>query len=686
MRALGRLAIGIAIAVVAATAALAVAAAIGITVDLSRFRPEIERAASRALARTVRVEGTLELLASTSPTLEVGGLLVSSPDTAGGRDFVSFELARLGIRLWPLLRRDFVIHELRAERVRLDLVRDADGRVNWELGGRAETDAETNTETETEATPGPARPRLIRSLEVEEIALHAVEIRYEDTTDGTRHALDVDALGGTVATHEPLRLAASGRLGALPWQASLEGDAPAALLDDDEEPWPLRLALEIAETSFELSTRIDVPLTTSARAKAESGVPLLPPGSTLGEIAFSISGARLDRLDPLLGVALPAWGPHRMRGALRLVAGRRAESDLVAEVGASRLEGRATLDASATPPRVDVTFEAPEIQLDDFALGAWRPVVRDADQAPPPDTPPRAAEGAAPPAAAEALLSPESLRRLDGSLALRVASVRAGTDALGAGEAVARLEGGRFELDPVHVEGPGGNVTLSLAYEPRELEQESTLRVLLERFDYGVLARRVQPDAALGGLFSLDLEARSRGPLGAPPLAHADGHLDVAIFPEDLPAGVIDLWTVNLLLALLPVVDPVAGSRIECGIGLFDLESGVLRERALLLDTTNMTVRGRATVDFRERTLEAHLRPRAKKPRLLSLATPVHVRGTFDDFGVGLTGRGLLETAARIVTSPVHVPVRRLLSRLKRPLDADACLEAMAEAKRGGGR
>ena len=674
---IGRIAIAIALAIGAVVAGLVIVVTIGIQIDLSFLRPQLEDAARHALGRDVTLEGPLTLVPTWSPTLEVAGVHVANPCGWSSREFAHFGLARLRVALLPLLRRELVVRELRAENAQVRFERREDATVNWDLTGDA-----TGDPAAREGTQRPERSRsAIRSLAIEEIALREIEIVYRDEVEREFFELAIDALDGRVATHDPLELSASGNFGREPWRASLEGAAPADLLREGDEPWPLRGSLEIAETRFELSTRIDVPLSGAILESAGNGFPLLPAGSSLGEIAFSVRGDRLDSLDPLLGVMLPPWGPHHLSGTLRFLAGRRLSAELEAQVNESRLDGRAELDWSGTRPRVQLEFEAPEIQLDDFELGDWRAFPAGSEP-PSPTTAKTPNRARAQDATGTTILSEAGLRSIDGRISLRVGRVLSGPDELGAGELEARIENGQLSLRPVRIEGQGGAAEFTLMFEPRGSQQTSEIRLLVDRFDYGVLARRLQPGARLEGLFGVDLEARSRGPLGEPPLAHADGHLDFAVFPTDLAAGAIDLWTVNLLLALLPIVDPLEGSRIHCALGFFDLEGGVLRERELLLDTTHMSVGGRATIDFRSRTIEALLRTKAKKPKFLSLATPVRVKGSFDDFGVGVTARSLLETTVRVVTSPIHVPLRRILGRLTAATNVDSCLEALRQAKR----
>mgnify|MGYP001817413037 CR=1 FL=1 len=121
-----------------------------------------------------------------------------------------------------------------------------------------------------------------------------------------------------------------------------------------------------------------------------------------------------------------------------------------------------------------------------------------------------------------------------------------------------------------------------------------------------------------------------------------------------------DSWATSLLWALLPRLDSEPRSMINCLVARFDLDDGIMQERALLLDTTGMVVRGAATIDFKERQLEAVLGPQSKRPALFALQTPVSVKGSFRDFRIGVAPEDVLSTFFRFVTSIVIVPIQRI--------------------------
>jgi uncharacterized protein involved in outer membrane biogenesis len=205
-------------------------------------------------------------------------------------------------------------------------------------------------------------------------------------------------------------------------------------------------------------------------------------------------------------------------------------------------------------------------------------------------------------------------------------------------------------------------------------------KVRVDRFDYGVLARRLKPDMDLKyvqGLFSLHLDLQSRAPTIDALMSRGNGRLDFAVWPKDLRAGIFDLWAVNLFLALIPAVDPASESKVNCALGRFDLKDGILTHQAILMDTSRMRVTGQGRVDFPEEQLLLKLAPQAKTAQFFSLSTPVQVTGSFTDFKVGLAPGALTETAVRLLTSVFVVPIQRLTEGSMPRDGADVCTVAL---------
>jgi hypothetical protein len=464
--------------------------------------------------------------------------------------------------------------------------------------------------------------------------------------------------------------------------AAPPGQRITARLDGALDDTPVEIAVRSGTLADFARDAQRIPFSVEAKAAgsrlALDGEAALPLGSG-ASLVLELAGERLDSLSGLARAALPRWGPWSMRGPIRMTATGYELERLAVRVGQSRLNGRGRLDVAGARPRLDLRVAAPSIQLDDFPLeqGPAAPTAASAEEL-------RAtARDAA--NQTQRVLGRAFLRRFDAYIDVTVRQVLSGTDRLGDGWLRAQLIDGQVYLGPAEVNVPGGTLRLSLAYAPNESQIKFAAGAYVERFEYGIIARRLRAGSDVEGQFSLNMELSSTTPSLTALMANADGMIDVAVWPRNLGAGQIDVWVVNLFRELLPVLDRRAQSQVNCAVGRFDLRDGVLTRDALLIDTSRMRVLGAGEVDFGTEAIDFRFRPRSKELQLFSLETPVRVTGTITDFSIGVSPGDVLATLARFFGSIIIVPLETLF-RGPLPRDgADVCtdpLRAIGAGKR----
>jgi uncharacterized protein involved in outer membrane biogenesis len=396
-----------------------------------------------------------------------------------------------------------------------------------------------------------------------------------------------------------------------------------------------------------------------------------------GALTLTLGGERLDSASALVRADLPPWGPWSIQGPIAMTPTGYEVPRLTVRVGESRLYGTGRLDLAGVRPRLEARISAPHIQLDDFPLepreaGATLPAGVEGLRT-------RAREAAD---QTERLLSRAFLQRFDADVDVTVQQVLSGADRLADGRLRAVLDAGRLAIDPLEINVPGGSADLYAYYDTRGREVDLAAGARIQRLEYGILARRVRPDADLAGLFSLNMAVKSSAPSLDALMAHADGHVDFAIWPTNLGGRVFDRWSINVVRELLPLLDPFAvlpfrdqpeESQVNCVIGRLDLKGGVLTPDALVIDTTRVRALGAGRADFRTEEIAFRFRPRAKGVTFFSLQTPLSVRGTMSDFTIRPTRGDVLEALARFFAEVVVVPLE-ILFRGPLPRDgADVC-------------
>ena len=464
------------------------------------------------------------------------------------------------------------------------------------------------------------------------------------------------------------------------------GQAVTLDLDGAIDVIPVTIRIKSGALPDFLKTSSDVPFSLTAEAAgaqlALSGKVTLPINQLAMRMNLSAHGERLDSLNQLARVELPLWGPWELGGKFRVSNSGYEVPDLTLRVGESTLNGHGSLGTTGARPRLDMELSAPRVQLNDFKLEGWSLVEKKKTPAKALSVEEMRAQAKAAAAQGQKLLSPEVLRSVDASLSVAVKEVLSGADRLGSGTLRAQLTEGKFLLDPAEVNVPGGSARIALSYLPTDVDVAVQANVQVDRFDYGILARRIKPGTDMKGLFSLQLNLDARAKTLDALMQHANGRIDFAVWPRDFKSGIFDLWAVNLFVALLPAVDPASESKINCAVGRFNLRDGKLTQDEILMDTSRMRVNGVGKVDFATEELAFRLAPKAKSPQFFSLATPVQVTGKITDFKIGVAGSDLMETVGRLLTSIFVVPFE-MLTQKDLPRDgADVCAKAM-RASRG---
>jgi uncharacterized protein involved in outer membrane biogenesis len=190
----------------------------------------------------------------------------------------------------------------------------------------------------------------------------------------------------------------------------------------------------------------------------------------------------------------------------------------------------------------------------------------------------------------------------------------------------------------------------------------------VENFDFGVLARRADPKTNMGGIINIDIDLQSTARDFSDLLAEGNGYFDFSAKPENLQSGIMDLWAINVISAI--VSNAVKGqSNIEYLVGRWTMKEGYLESNVFVIDTTRMRICGKGWVDFRKHKLNLEIAPSPKKPEFFSLATPITIQGDFEDFGLAITPGGLIGTGIKFVISPLQVPLQTIFDK---PIPADA--------------
>lgn len=151
---------------------VALIVAVTMLLDPNDYRPYIVDAVEEASGRPFELEGDLGLELLPCCSVSLGQSRLGSPAGFPEAEFARLESAALSIRIWPLLtRREVQIGTVTLDGLELDLVRLADGSVNWEFDSGPAEVGDTVDDTAATSPIG---------LNVERIRLANGRVRYRD--------------------------------------------------------------------------------------------------------------------------------------------------------------------------------------------------------------------------------------------------------------------------------------------------------------------------------------------------------------------------------------------------------------------------------------------------------------------------------------------------------------------------
>jgi len=643
-------------------------ATIRIPIDLTGQKGMVESAASLALGRTVKIDDKILITTSVRPIFSLEGLRISNPKGFEKGDFLKMKTAEIQVRLLPLLLGKLQISKFSVKGLAVILVENKTGAVNW----ASQTPEKSKSEPPPPPKPSAEESRLeltSDSLVLAKLVLEDISVDHRSPGQAEPLQFKIDECTGDMLPGKPFVLLMKGKLVGEPYVTTIEIGSLQELVEDNRSR--MEIKTEIAKTQFDFAGSLDL-----ARALRSM------------QLNATVTGERLDSLNGLLDLDLPPLKSYKAGAQLAMRRDRIELTDLVLQVGKSKLTGKMTADRSGAKPDVAIDLNSPLIQLNDFELGDWSPEKDDAGQPEGSQNRDKKTETAksdndnsSTDQAVEELLSPKVLARFNARMNVKAEKVMSGADALGSGVLTVTLKDGQFSLDPVKLNIPGGSFSMAAALKPDPRAPEASLRMLMKNFDFGVLVRRANPKADMGGTVNLDVDLKSSANSFEKLMANSNGYFDFSGRLEDLEAGIIDLWAVNIIAAVATGKDKKP-SEINCAIGRWTMKDGLLTPNIFMIDTTKIRICGKGQVDFKKETIDLKMAPTPKKPEFFSLATPMEVRGKFADFGVGIQAGGLIGTTVRFIASPVTVPLRRLFSQDLPGDGSDVCGMAIGPENR----
>lgn len=587
---------------------------------LNLLRGPISRITLDKTGRELRIEGSLRPVWSwIHPRVRAEKVTFANPPWAKEKYLLQADAVELTLSVLPLAVGRVVLPEVHLERPVVDLEQDADGRKNWVLD---------------------EKPHEESRVHIRRLTLDEGELLYDDAPRdiSLRAQLETDSTG--------IQFSAKGKYSGLPMTAAGHSGPVLALRGSDGEPFPLRGEAKIGDTGVKVDGRI-------TELVGLAGL----------DMQIELRGKSMDQLYKVIHVAFPTTSPYATSGHLVRDDGVVLYENFTGKVGESDLAGTLRVDTNGERPVMTGDLKSKVLDLAD--LGPVVGTGRSRKSGALPDAPFDAKRWKS--VDADVKLAAGTLRRPE-QLPLDNLSTRI------------RMQDAVLTLDPLEFGTAGGRLAGTIRLDGRGETIKGDANIRVQKLQLAKLFPTVEVTQASVGNLSGAIQLSGTGNSVARLLGSANGK--VGLFMDGghvselvMQMVAIDIWGMTKV--------KLRGDRqvaIRCVAGDFGVKNGVMETNALVFDTSEVNVSGSGEIDLKNERLDLRLEPEPKDPSLVSLRSPLFIRGTFTKPKVGVDVKEIAAKGAGAAVLAIVNPLLALLPFINEGEGKDSnCAQLFAE-------
>jgi hypothetical protein len=179
------------------------------------------------------------------------------------------------------------------------------------------------------------------------------------------------------------------------------------------------------------------------------------------------------------------------------------------------------------------------------------------------------------------------------------------------------LKDGSLTIDPMELKR--SDTTLSGHFVlDRQTEPAFDADLSIEKVDLGTFLQDIRVRDIYEGRLDLALDLRSRGNSVREVMAKLNGEFAAFVSEARIPDTNLSLRSIDLILGMLPWIKRREDLIVNCAISQLDIDDGVVNVKLMYLDSAQMRMVGRGTIDLRTEKLDLRLLPRRRGTRILA--------------------------------------------------------------------
>ncbi|QEX23963.1 membrane protein [Hypericibacter adhaerens] len=557
-------------------------------------RAQVENHANAMYGRKTKI-GSIAIDWGSTSHIRLTDAQLSNTDWGKADHMFKAEEVEIDIRLWPLLKGDFVLPRLVLHKPDIALERNAEGKSNWSpeespMAGSVAQAVQPETRSETP---------LISRIEID-----GGHVTYTDMQRRLDLEGEIQTATGQAGAEPQTELALKGKLEGRPLTLHFTGGS-ALMLRDTSIPYPADLDIGFGNTRLKVKGTVQDPFK-----------------FTGADLQLSLSGSDLADIYVLLGIPGPPTPPYQITGHLTRDGDVWHVADMKLHAGKSDLAGKVTIDQSVKPPHLTADLVSDHLVFADLA----------------PLTGASSDEGTPSQPAGKNELFPdvplhlERMQKMDMDVTLDARKVIAPSYVpIDAFKVQVKIKDGQLLAKPVDIAFGGGRVTGEFALQ----SQSDSAKLITDLRLKGVRLETFFRDspffdttkATLGGRVSLAGSGRSLADV----MNTAEGDIAVAMDDGWVSGLMVSLAGLQIGDALVLYVTGDNKIPVHCALARLTFDHGTVAFDKTLLDTEKSVLHVEGKANLETQAIKVKIEADPKHFDLLDIHAPVLVEGTMKD-------------------------------------------------------
>jgi uncharacterized protein involved in outer membrane biogenesis len=219
------------------------------------------------------------------------------------------------------------------------------------------------------------------------------------------------------------------------------------------------------------------------------------------------------------------------------------------------------------------------------------------------------------------------------------------------------LKNADLRLQPLKFGMANGTISANIHLEGDKKPMQGRADIQARRLQLKQLMPKVESMQKTLGELNGDAELRGRGNSIAELLGSSDGNLKLLMNDGLISRNLMEIVGLNVGNYIVGQIFGDDEVRINCAAANLDLRGGVATPRIFAFDTENALINVTGTTNFASERLDLTIDPESKGIRIITLRSPLYVRGTFKNPDAGvkagpLIARGAVAAALATLVTP----------------------------------